>query len=301
MRHTRRRLGAITVGLAALALAACSTSTSTSSTSASTSPSASSASSSASSAASSSAFQPSAAGTLNIATEIGNPGWVNGTSPQHLTGGVEYEMGLTFARDFGLSASFRNVSFTPLVSGAVTGYDIGLMTIFKTAAREQVNTYSDCYYTDPTAAFVRKGITVTTEAQAKTIHWGYVTGGYAGLIMQALSPTTTPKSFQDGPTEYQALLSGQVDAVLDDLSSIAGRAASSAFAGTGDYIGPVLTIKNSPPPCSAVQLPKNSPPQNVAAVNAVIAQMQSSGEMRQWIGQYLSPLINQPHPTITVG
>lgn len=289
-RHTLLRRGTVAVVLASattLAAACSSSSTSTPSTSNTSS--------------TSSTFQPSASGELSIATEIGNPGWVNGTGPQSLTGGVEYEMGLTFAKDFGLKASFRNVSFTPLVSGAVTGYDIGLMTIFKTAAREQVNTYSDCYYTDPTAAFVRKGVALSTLAQAKNIRWGYVTGGYAGLIINALHPSVTAKSFTDGPTEYQALLSGQVDAVLDDLSSIAGRAQSQAFSGTGDYIGAILTIKNSPPPCSAAQLPKNSPPQNVAAVNAAIAKMKSSGELRQWIGQYLSPLINKTYPTIVVG
>jgi polar amino acid transport system substrate-binding protein len=270
----------------ALALAACSSATSSSGPASTTS---------------SASFKPATPGVLNIATEIGNPGWVNGTSPQHLTGGVEYRMGLTFARAFGLKPVFRNVSFTPLVAGAVTGYDIGMMTIFKTAAREQVNTYSDCYYTDPTAAFVRKGITLTNIAQARKIRWGYVTGGYAGLIMNALDPTVTPKSFQDGPTEYQALLAGQVDAIMDDLSSVAGRSQTGPFQGSGDHVAAVFTIRNSPPPCSAVQLPKNSPPQNVKAVNAVIAKMKSSGELRQWAGEYLSPLVNKHFPTIVVG
>jgi ABC-type amino acid transport substrate-binding protein len=287
----RRRALTAALAVPALVVAACSSGPASSGTSGSSS----------ANTTSSSAFKPAAPGVLNIATEIGNPGWVNGTGPQHLTGGVEYRMGLTFAKDFGLKPVFRNVSFTPLVAGAVTGYDIGLMTIFKTAAREKVNTYSDCYYTDPTAAFVRKGVTLTDAAQARKIRWGYVTGGYAGLIMNALKPTVAPKSFQDGPTEYQALLSGQVDAILDDLSSVAGRSQSGPFQGSGDHVAAVFTIRNSPPPCSAVQLPKNSPPQNVKAINAAIARMKSSGELRAWAGQYLSPLVNQHFPAIVVG
>jgi polar amino acid transport system substrate-binding protein len=247
-----------------------------------------------------SGFKTSTSGVLTIATEIGNPGWVNGTNPQHLTGGVEYQMAKQMAKDFGIAkVVFRNVSFTPLISGTVTGYDIGLMTIFKTPAREKVNTYSDCYYPAVTGALIRKGVTLKTAADAKKLRWGYVTGGYAGLIMQKLGPKAA-KSFQDGPTEYAALQSKQIDGVMDDLSSIAGRSEQKGFEDT--QVAAVIEASGVPVPCSAAQLPKSAPSANVAAVNAEIKKMKDSGQLDKWIHQYLSPLGDDPskYPTITV-
>ncbi|MCX4097116.1 substrate-binding periplasmic protein [Nocardia sp. alder85J] len=239
-------------------------------------------------------------GVLTIATEVGNPGWMDGTDPEHLTGGVEYRMALQLAQDWGIpKVVFRNVSFTPLVSGTVTGYDLGLMTIFKTAAREQVNRYSDCYYPAITGALVRKDVTLATAADAKKLRWGYVTGGYAGLIMQKLAPATTAKSYQDGPTEYAALQSGQLDAVMDDLSSLAGRSQQAGFENT--RVAAVIEGKDVPIPCSAARLPENAPAANVAAVNAELAALKP--QIDGWVHQYLSPLGDDPakYPTITVG
>jgi ABC-type amino acid transport substrate-binding protein len=240
-------------------------------------------------------------GVLSIATEIGNPGWVNGSSATHLTGGVEYEMGLTFAKDFGLKPEFRNVDWTPLISGALSGYDIAMMTIFKTPAREKVNDYSDCYYVDKTGGLVDKGVQVKTLAEARKVSWGYVTGGYAGLVIQKLDPTTTAKSFSSGPDEYEALRAGEITGVMDDLSSIAGRLQSSEFRGTGDHIAAVFRLGGQSYPCAAVQMPKSTSASNMAAVNQAITKMQKSGQITKWIGKYLSPLVNKSYPSIVVG
>jgi polar amino acid transport system substrate-binding protein len=247
-------------------------------------------------------FQTATPGVLTIATEVGNPGWVNGTDPEHITGGVEYEMALEMAKEFGIpKVVFRNVSFTPLISGTVTGYDIGLMTIFKTPAREQVNTYSDCYYPAITGALVRNGVRLGSAADAKNLRWGYVTGGYAGLIMQKLNPSKPAKSFPDGPTEYAALASGSIDAVMDDLSSLAGRSQQKGFENT--HVAAVMQGNGVPVPCSAAQLPKNGPAGNVNAVNTAIAKMKAAGQIDGWVHQYLSALGSDPskYPTIVVG
>ncbi len=227
-------------------------------------------------------------GVLVVATEVGNPGWMNGADPDNVKGGVEWAMAEQMAKDWGIpKVVFRNISFTPLISGTATGYDIGLMTIFKTPAREKVNKYSDCYYVEDSGALVKKGTKLDTEADAKKLQWGHVTGGYAGLILQKLQPDKQPKAFQDGPTEYNALLSGTVDAILDDFSSVAGRTRAAGFENT--EVAGVLALKGVPAPCAGVQLPHSAPDGNVAAVNAEVAKFKSSGLMDKWMEQYLAP------------
>lgn len=239
-------------------------------------------------------------GTLTVATEIGNPGWVDGKDPDHLTGGVEYQMAKTIAQNLGLKLVMRNVSFTPLVSGAVNDYDIGLMTIFNTPARQQVNQYSKCYYPALTGLLVKKGTAAKTEADAKKLVWGYVTGGYAGLILQKLNPDQPAKSFQDGPTEYAALESGTVQGIMDDLSSVAGRSQQAGFENT--EVTATIDAAGLSSSCSAAQLPKSAPSSNVDIVNAQIDAMTKNGDLAKWEKQYLSNLGQDPsaYPHIEV-
>jgi polar amino acid transport system substrate-binding protein len=240
-------------------------------------------------------FTPVTPGVLTIATEIGNPGWVNGTSPTHLTGGVEYHIGLQLAKDFGLKAEFRNVSFTPLVSGVVSGYDVGLMTIFNTPARQKVNKYSKCYYGAYTGGLVGNNTPLATLADAQAIKWGYVTGGFAGLILNGLKPTQAPLSFSNGPEEYAALASGEIQGVMDDLSSIAGRAAEAPLKGN-DTVKAVFNLENAGfQACSAAQLPKQSPSQNLKSVNQALTLMLTDGQIKKWEAQYLAPLGQNPN------
>lgn len=233
-------------------------------------------------------FQTATPGVLTIATELGNPGWVNGVDPANVKGGVEWAMANQFAKAFGIpKVVLRNVPFTPLISGTVTGYDIGLMTIFKTPAREKVNKYSDCYYVEDSGALVKKGTKLDTVADARKLQWGIVNGGYAGLILQKLHPDHPPKAFQDGATEYNALLSGTVDGILDDFSSVVGRSKSKGFENT--YVAAILALKGVPAPCAAAQLPMSAPAGNLALVNQEIAKMKSSGQLEKWKQEYLAP------------
>ena len=97
------------------------------------------------------------------------------------------------------------------------------MTIFNTPARQKVNKYSSCYYPALTGALVKKGITLTSAADAKNIVWGYITGAPVDDCASNQAQQDTQGVPGCGPTEYNALISGSVDAVMDDLSSIAGR------------------------------------------------------------------------------
>lgn len=234
------------------------------------------------------AFKTLTPGVLVVATELGNPGWMNGVNPANVKGGVEWAMAKQLAKDWGIpKVVFRNVAFTPLITGTVTGYDIGLMTIFKTPAREKVNKYSACYYTEDSGALVKKGTKLNDLAEAKKLQWGIVTGGYAGLILKQLHPDKPPMQFQGGPTEYNALLSGTIDAVLDDFSSVVGRAHSKGFEDT--EVAAILALKGVPAPCAAAQLPMSAPESNVAAVNAEIAKFEADGMLAKWKKDYLAP------------
>ena len=239
-------------------------------------------------------------GVLTVATIIGNPGWMDGTDPENLNGGVEYEMAKAMAEEWGLEVRFRNVSFTPLVSGATTDYDIGLAGVFRTAEREQVNQYSECYYPAVNGILVRKGTDASTLEALRELTIGHNTGGYAGLLVQALEPNKPAKGFTDGPTGYNALISNGIDAFIDDLSVVAGRSQQEGFEDT--EVAAVIDASSVPSSCAAVQLPKDAPESNVDAVNAVLEELDSSGAMVEWQQQYLSDLGQNPddYPLIEI-
>lgn len=238
-------------------------------------------------------------GVLTIATEIGSPGWVDGETADKLTGGVEYEMGKQFAEKLGLTPKFVNVSFTPLVSGAVRDYDIGMMSIFRTPERAKVNQYSDCYYEQPTGLITTAEQPVTDITAAKKVLWGIEIGSYAEQIVTKLDPDTKVKKFDSQPSEYAALQSGTIGGVMGDFTSMLRRAEQPELKEAGARVDAVIQLAGTGPSCQAVQLPRSAPAKNLDLINQEIKTMQTSGQLNQWIEQNF-PGATKPYPVINV-
>ncbi|WP_301650518.1 transporter substrate-binding domain-containing protein [Streptomyces arenae] len=238
-------------------------------------------------------------GTLTIATEVGNPGWVDGKDASHVTGGVEAEMARAFGSALGLKVKFVNVSFTPLVSGAVSNYDIGLMSIFRTPKRQKVNQYSDCYYQQPTGVLSTLSTPLTTLAAAKSARWGVEIGSYGDEVISALKPTQAVLKFNDEPSEYQALLSGRINAVADDFTSMIRRADEAPLQALHGRVDATIQMGNAGTSCVAAQFPKNAPSKNVTLLNAEIAKLEASGKLAKWINDSF-PGATKSYPAIKV-
>lgn len=236
-------------------------------------------------------------GVLTVAADVGIVGFMNGTDPNHITGGVEYEMVKAFAHDLHLKLVIQNAGFTPLVAGAVTGYDVGVATIFKNPAREQVNQYSIPYYCNPTAIMVKKGVVVKTVADLQKLNLGYVTGSSQGLLAQAINPAGQ-KSYDSSVPMYEDLLGGGINGALNGLAATAGKLSLPGYGGY--YIPAVISQPSQPYNCMAVQLPKSAPVGNLAFINREIVKLSRNGLLAKWKKEFISPLADKKYPKIVV-
>lgn len=232
------------------------------------------------------AFKPVTPGVLTVATQVGSPGTMEGTDPENMTGGTEWELSWALARGLGLEkVKFINVGFNQLISGSLTGYDVGIFGIFKTEARMKVNTYSECYSDSFPGMLLRTGVEIKTVEDARKIRWGYITGTFQGLLIEKLAPEVEPRAYPDSPTLYSAIEAGRVDAITADLSHMVGKKRRVA-AEAPVYVAGIFHSESMPTPCSAVQFPRNVPEENVKLVNEIIEKVVSSGDWDKWIQQY---------------
>jgi polar amino acid transport system substrate-binding protein len=224
-------------------------------------------------------FKPVTADTLTVVTSLPGPGFFVGSAsdPTKITAGYEYDMAKAMQQAFGLkNLVIRNQNFDAITAGTVTKYDVALSQISITCDRAKVVKFSIPYFQSNQGVLTNKGgPSVTTVAEAKTIQWGLQTSTTAIDLLNKIKPDKSPKVFQNLPDAYAALQAKQIDAVLIDTAINLGEAAQSngrfevvsQFAQTGgpDQYGAII--------------PKNST--NAPAINAVIKQLEDSGQLAQ--------------------
>jgi polar amino acid transport system substrate-binding protein len=282
--HRRRWSTGLVVLAAGLMLAACSSSkTSGSTTSAPPT--------------NSFGFVPMTPATLTVDAYVPFPGFWNGTSPSQLTGGLEYKIAQALQKDFNLkNLVVRTVNFTALTGGLITNYDVAMADIYPTPARAKVNQYSSCYTTSQTVAVVKKGTPLSTVAQAKKLNWGIEVGSATGdIILNGVKPDSAPREFEDTAAMMPLLLTGDVNAVANDLTDIAPYLAKPEYK---DFYIPAQFTYASPETsdqCGAIQLPKTS--KNVVAVDKALKQLIANGSINRWTSEYLTPTLNGIDPS----
>ncbi|HEY3726510.1 MAG TPA: ABC transporter substrate-binding protein [Solirubrobacteraceae bacterium] len=226
-------------------------------------------------------FTPRTRGVLTVATtDIPTPGFWTGT-PEHVTGGLEYELARDLAQRFGLkSVSVRIVHFHRIVGGDLGGADLALDLITPTAQREQVLDFSDPYLDGAPTLVVRNGTSVADLATARTLRWGAVRATTFVSIINTLVDPDTPARIYDNTSEMLAGLEARsVDAVLLDMPF--------AVATANESQGRLQAVAQLPgSETIAAALPKGSG--NVEAVDSAMRAFTADGTiehlLRTWIG-----------------
>jgi polar amino acid transport system substrate-binding protein len=243
-------------------------------------------------------FKPVTPDTLTVVTSLPGPGFFVGSAsdPTKITGGYEYDMAKAMEQAFGLhNLVIRNQNFDAITAGTVTKYDVALSQISITCDRAKVVKFSIPYFQSNQGVLINKGgPSVTTLAEAKTIQWGVQTSTTAKDLLDKIKPDKTPKVFQNLPDAYAALQAKQIDAVLIDTAINLGEAAQS----NGKFEVVSQFSQTGGPDQYGAILPKNST--NAGAINAVIKQLEDSGQLAQLAKTDLTtdpgtlPLINVP-------
>lgn len=220
-------------------------------------------------------------GVLTIKADIPSNGWWNGNTISEIRDGYEYCLAAEIAHLSGLKGiSLHNVSFSRLVSGTLTGYDMSLDEISITPARAKVVSFSNPYYDSYIGVLVKAGANVTA-ANLRSLTLGVKQGTTgAAWVHDTLHPKNPPRVYPGDAAADVAVLAGQVDAYLQDAAIVLGQAKKSD--GQLKVIGRYKTQQSY-----GIMFPKDSP--NIKTVNEILAYLKKQGYLDQLSKTFLGP------------
>ena len=236
------------------------------------------------------------AGTLTIGTD--SPAYEPWFVDNDPTNGEGFESAVAYAVAEGLGftadkVTWAKVPFNSSYKPGAKDFDFDINQISITPQRAEVVDFSDGYYQAAQAVIALKGSPVsevTTIAELADYNLGAQTGTTSlTAIRDVIGPANEPAVFEDTNAAKQALLNGQVDAILADLP-------------TAFYI-------------SAVEIPKSTivgqfQPETgeqeefgmlfekgsalVPCVNEALAALEADGTLDQIEQQWLSDVVDVP-------
>jgi polar amino acid transport system substrate-binding protein len=180
--------------------------------------------------------QPISDGVLTVVTSLPGPNFWGTTAaetdPDAIESGIEYDLANLVAEACGLEMEFRNESFDAIVAGQIAedSYDIVFSQVTITEERDEVVDFSVPYFKADQGLLVPAGTEVTSWDQVKAMTIGVqasTTAEFYFLEIPEWELDSDPQSFPDLTSAYEALSSGQVDAVVIDTPINLGQAAQS--------------------------------------------------------------------------
>jgi polar amino acid transport system substrate-binding protein len=234
------------------------------------------------------------AGALTIATD--SPAyepWFVGNDP---TNGKGYESAVAYAvaEQLGFAAdevTWVKVPFNTSYAPGPKKFDFDINQISITPARAKVVDFSDGYYSAAQAVITleKDGATPTSLADLADLKLGAQTGTTSlTAIRDQIQPDEDPLVFQNTNAAKQALLNGQVDAIVADLPTafyitaveIPGSTLAGQFQASGEQeeFGMLFEKGSELVPC----------------VNEALAALESDGTLDQIEQQWLSDTVDVP-------
>jgi polar amino acid transport system substrate-binding protein len=237
-----------------------------------------------------------AAGQLTIATD--SPAFEPWFVDNDPTNGEGYESAVAYAvaEQLGFTADqveWVKVGFNQSYKPGDKDFDFDINQVSITPERAKVVDFSDGYYSASQAVITLKDSPVagvTTVAELADFNLGAQTGTTSlTMIRDVVNPANDPAVFEDTNAAKQALLNGQVDAIIADLPT--------AFYITAVEI-PRATIigqfegDSSNPEEFGLLFQKGNP--LVACVNEAVAALTANGTLDQLEQQWLSDVVDVP-------
>jgi polar amino acid transport system substrate-binding protein len=243
-------------------------------------------------------FTPKRPDTLTVATaQIPDPGLWTGT-PEHPTGGLEYELAGALAERFHLAhVAVVIVPFKKLIAGDLGGADMALSDITITAERERHLSFSTPYLAAPPSIVVRPGTEASDVDQAQALTWAVQRSTtLEEALEESILPETAPRVLEHQFEVLAALRQRSVQAVMLDLPVALAYARESpkqyavaAQLHSEDVLG--------------IGLPKGS--ENVEAVDSAIRAFKSDGTIerlgRRWLDTELQDGHAEQIPVLDTG
>jgi polar amino acid transport system substrate-binding protein len=223
-----------------------------------------------------------AQGELTVAASLPYPAGYRGNTLESVNGGYMYCLDAEIANRAGLQKiKLVNASFEALVTAKSSNFDFAVWDIYNTAERRKVVDFATPYNTYQTGVLVKSDASLSKD----TIK-GATVGVLAGSIqLKFVSETLKPKEvrvFNSNDDLFNALLAGQVDAVLNDTATVMPRAASSN--------GKLKVVGQYPVGGDVAALfPKGS--SNVDGVNKIMADMKADGTLAKIMNKWLNPIL----------
>ncbi|MCZ7911490.1 ABC transporter substrate-binding protein [Agrobacterium leguminum] len=230
--------------------------------------------------------------TLIVATVLPNPGWYNGLSPASTQDGFEYCMASEIAHRAGLkNLKLLNLAWDQYISGTAKGYDVAIATTTITEKRRQIFDFSQPYFSSNLGVAVRQGADVTaSNLRSKRI--GVIQGNMGSdWVINTLKPTIQPSLYQTQPDLVNALMAGQVDAIISDTTLV--LSATAGTKGAAEVVGQYDVNQGY-----GAVTPKNSG--NSAAIDKAIGDMMGDGTIATLSARYLTPLFGRDPNSVPV-
>ncbi len=207
--------------------------------------------------------------------------------------GFESAVAYAVADTLGLPVEWTVVPFNTSYKPGPKDFDLDINQISITPARAEVVDFSDGYYEAAQAVIALKGSPVseiTSIAELADYNLGAQTGTTSlTAIRDVIKPANDPAVFEDTNAAKQALLNGQIDAILADLP-------------TAFYISaveiPKSTLVGQFQPETGEQevfgmlFEKGNP--LVSCVNEALAVMKADGTLAQLEQEWLSDVVDVP-------
>ncbi len=226
-----------------------------------------------------------AEGKLTIAT--GNPAyypWVIDDAPESGQG-FEAAVAYALADAMGFAEGdvvWTRTSFDQAIQPGAKDFDLNMQQFSITAERDKVVDFSEPYYTAPMAVLVRGGDGLDPSLDAmKEMKWGVVASTTAlPVVMETISPGSSPLVYDDNANVVEAMKAGQVDAALFDLPTalylsavvLEGGAVLGQFApdetANPDHFGMLMTEGNPLKECVDAALAALKSDGTLAAIEA---------------------------------
>ncbi len=235
-------------------------------------------------------------GVLTVGTD--SPAYDPWFSDNDPTNGKGYESAVAYAvaKQLGFDDSAVKWTKVPFNSSYAPGpkkFDFDINQISITPAREKVVTFSDGYYTAAQAIIALKdspAAKATTLADLADLKLGAQTGTTSlSAIRDDIQPSTEPLVFQSTNVAKQALLNGQVDAIVADLPTAFYISAVQIPSST--IVGQFQQQSGSPEQFGML-FEKDNP--LVDCVNQALATMKSDGTLDAIEKKWLSQTVNVP-------
>ena len=229
---------------------------------------------------------------LTIKADVPSAGWWNGDTVAAIDEGYEFCLAAEIAHLTGLKrVDLQNVSFDKLVSGTLTDYDLSLDEISITPERKQVVDFSTPYYQSSIGVLVKDGAKASAD-DLRGLKLAVKQGTAAQQwVADELKPASAPRVYPGDAEALAGLVSGQVDAYLQDVAIELGQAKQSG--GQVKVVGQYETGE-----AYGAMLPKGSA--NTAVVDKIITQLESEGYLDELSKKFLGPAFGGDPSTVPV-